>query len=82
MNRICGRPYRPRDLSIRRVCQLAGCTWPEPKHKSRSSLEDGSDDYEDEGSESEFETGDEDSEASEPERAVFCKTGSNRVFFL
>lgn len=33
VNRICGRPYRPRDPIIREICSWAGVTWPDPERK-------------------------------------------------
>lgn len=71
LNRICGRPYRPRDLMVRRLCELAGCTWPAPEGRSRSSLEDEpeSEGYEEEESESEAET--DDAECEEP-AGILC----------
>lgn len=34
INRICGRPYRPRDPKIRSLCSTAGVEWPDPTPRS------------------------------------------------
>ena len=55
VNRICGRPYRPKDQDVRALCAAAGVTWPEPEHKQSFDQSEEST-FEDEESESEFES--------------------------
>ena len=54
VNRICGRPYRPRDPVIRRICSYAGATWPDPTPKSGCQEEDDEEEEEESESEEEF----------------------------
>lgn len=60
INRICGRPYRPRDLLIRRLCEAAGVVWPEPETEPRdeNNDDDGDDENLEEASESEMDATD------------------------
>lgn len=60
INRVCGRPYRPKDMHVRKLCELAGVVWPDPPKKSRENMEDESDDEEE--WESEEETDDDEME--------------------
>ena len=57
-HRICGRPHRPRDVPIQKLCCIAGVTWPDPPEA------DG--DEEQESEESEYDS-DEESESEEME---------------
>ena len=40
VNRICGRPHRPRDAKIREICSWAGVTWPVPEKNVGGEEED------------------------------------------
>lgn len=55
INRICGRPHKPRDPLIRKLCALAGAKWPEPSREDLATDESDSADHTscDEESESE-----------------------------
>lgn len=44
INRICGRPHKPRDPLIRKLCALAGATWPERSQENETDESDGADD--------------------------------------
>ena len=68
INRVCGRPYRPRDEEIRRLCKFAGVEWPEPEPRSATSSEEdlGFWDMEEEEPESELETEDEEMDVEVP----------------
>ena len=63
INRICTRPYRPRDPKIRTLCLTAGVEWPEPTPRSTALVphEDEDDDMDEaleESSESDTEIDD------------------------
>ena len=63
VNRICGRPHRPRDSDIRDLCSAGGVEWPEPEPcLSGGSTTEFDDDLEEEEWESEMETEDEELE--------------------
>ena len=61
INRICGRPHRPRDDPIRKLCGIAGVTWPDPPEGDNEEEDD-----EQESEESEYES-EEDESQSESE---------------
>lgn len=57
INRICGRKYRPKDLPIRKLRQVAGVTWPDPLPRTSSSSREFENDTEiDEEDEEQFES--------------------------
>ena len=53
VSRICQRPHRPRDAEIRKICKVAGVTWPDPvkvEHPSDDEM-----DFQEEAPESDLE---------------------------
>ena len=40
VNRVCGKPYRPKEPAIRGLCAAAGVTWPEAGAEEKTSEEE------------------------------------------
>ena len=62
INRICGRPHRPRDEPIRKLCHVAGVTWPDASEDDQGHQQESEESDYDSDEESESE----DVEGSEP----------------
>ena len=65
VNRVCGKPYRPKDVAVRDLCAAAGVTWPEARSSSGEDAEGEDESYTEEGEEEELEEGDEEVEVEE-----------------